>query len=173
MKKITTKSALLMAATLMVLTLVLQGGCVGGNNTLSHKDSSAIAKKFIAMTVPSLNDSAGRLISLNDAKEIVRRFRLDDSLSGCPLISPSGQNMQGFFIRRAVLDSILMNDNCTGITLYYAKLPDAHGREYTQVIMGTSGDNDDPDASLPIYEHINPIPGKPNKPHIVDILDLP
>jgi len=59
------------------------------------------------------------------AQSLIDSYRAQNSSSTGPgLLTPDGQFLNGFFIDRDSLDSILSNDDFAGISIHFAKHPD-------------------------------------------------
>jgi hypothetical protein len=59
------------------------------------------------------------------AKSLIKLYREQNAAPGGPgLLAPEGQFLNGFFIDRNSLDSILANQDIVGISIHFAKHPD-------------------------------------------------
>lgn len=75
------------------------------------------------------------------AKSLIQQFRKENAAQGGPaLLTENGDFVNGFFIDRASLETVLSNANFAGIHVYLAKHPTFDGKEgrnYTIVFAGS------------------------------------
>ncbi|MDB5025099.1 MAG: hypothetical protein JWP78_2854 [Mucilaginibacter sp.] len=99
------------------------------------------------------------------AKSLIKEFQQENKASAeHALKTPDGQHLNGFFIDRESLETILNDQKNVGIHLFIAKHPDFTGkpdRAHTLVFTG-SEPNTEPDAKTPyvssgIVYHDTPI----------------
>ncbi len=164
MKKTNLKSALMMAVTLVVITLLLQGGCIsnGGDCKLSHDDSAKIAKSY-----NSANDPCKQFVAINKkrtdsmskffnrlhpnfyygdssylpwAQRSIEAFRNENRT----LILHDGHFLTSYFVPIEDINSLVTQCNSkgkilSGIRLYFGKDVDngALQNEYTHFIFPT------------------------------------
>jgi hypothetical protein len=90
------------------------------------------------------------------AKSLINEFQLQNaSASGPGLITQDGSFLNGFFLDRKSLESLLHDPNVAGISLQFAKHPDFAGKEenvFTIVFVGAVPNND-PHAKAPYKSH--------------------
>jgi hypothetical protein len=67
-------------------------------------------------------------IDPGQAQSLIQEFRTQNKASADPLKTPDGQNLNGFFLDRKHLDSILKDPKVTGINVHLAKHPDFAGK---------------------------------------------
>ena len=86
------------------------------------------------------------------AKSLIKEFQQQNaSAKGPGLTTPDGSFINGFFVDRASLESILSDPKIVGISLEYAKHPDFTGKDgnvFTIIFVGVIP-NTDPGASSP------------------------
>jgi hypothetical protein len=90
------------------------------------------------------------------AKSLIKEFQHQNaSASGPRLITQDGSFLNGFFLDRKSLESLLHDSNVAGISLQFAKHPDFAGKEgnvFTIVFVGAVP-NKDPHATAPYKSH--------------------
>ena len=101
------------------------------------------------------------------AKSLIKEFQQQNSTTGGPALkTQDGSLLNGFFIDRQSLDSILADPKIAGLSLIFAKHPDAAGEKdnkFTLVFTGVVP-NDAPDATTPYissgdaYDNMQPCP---------------
>ena len=106
-------------------------------------------------------------IDLALAKSLIKEFQQKNSADGGPALkTPDGSLIDGFFIDRQSLDSILSDPKIVGISLHYAKHPDFAGKPgniFTLVFAGAVP-NTEPGATTPfvssgdIFDQMQPCP---------------
>lgn len=62
------------------------------------------------------------------AKSLIQEFRSQNKSSADPLKTADGQNLNGFYLDRESLDSILKDPKVSGIHVSFAKHPDFVGK---------------------------------------------
>ncbi len=67
-------------------------------------------------------------IDPGQAQSLIQEFRTQNKASTDPLKTPDGQHLNGFFLDRESLDSILKDPKVAGIHVYLAKHPDYVGK---------------------------------------------
>ena len=67
-------------------------------------------------------------IDPGQAQSLIQEFRTQNKASTDPLKTPDGQNLNGFFLDRESLDSILKDPKVAGIHVNFAKHPDFVGK---------------------------------------------
>ena len=86
------------------------------------------------------------------AKSLIKEFRDQNKASGeHAWKTPDGQHLNGFFIDRESIESMLKNEKVVGIHVYFAKHPDFAGKPdkvHTLMIHG-SVPNTQPGATTP------------------------
>jgi hypothetical protein len=106
-------------------------------------------------------------IDLALAKSLIKEFQQQNSAEGGPALkTPDGSLINGFFIDRQSLDTILSDPKIVGISLNHAKHPDFTGKPgniFTLVFAGAVP-NTEPDATTPyrssgdIFDFMQPCP---------------
>jgi hypothetical protein len=93
------------------------------------------------------------IIDPESAKGLIREYRQQNASAGGPAIkTPDGQNLNGFFLDRESLESILSNPKVTGVSLHLAKHPDFKGsadNKFTMLYAGAEP-NTEAGATTPI-----------------------
>jgi len=100
------------------------------------------------------------------AKSLIKEFQEQNrAAAGAGIKTPDGSFMNGFFIDRESLDSILKDPNIVGISFHYAKHPDFAGKAgnfYTMVFAGAvpapAGSATTYAVSGSVYDFIQPCP---------------
>lgn len=86
------------------------------------------------------------------AKSLIKEFQAQNaSASGPGLTTPDGSLINGFFIDRKSLETILSNPQIEGVSVEYAKHPDFAGQQgniFTLIIVGAVA-NTTPGATTP------------------------
>jgi hypothetical protein len=67
-------------------------------------------------------------IDPGQAQSLIQEFRSQNKSSADPLKTADGQHLNGFFLDRESLDSILKDPNVTGIHVNFAKHPNFVGK---------------------------------------------
>ena len=85
------------------------------------------------------------------AKSLMQEFRTHNNASPDPLKTPDGEHLNGFFLDRESLDSILKDPKVAGIHVYFAKHPDFVGKpdNVHTVLVSGSEPNTQPGAATP------------------------
>jgi len=80
------------------------------------------------------------IIDLTLAKSLIHEFKTQNTSSNGPaLLTPDGQHLNGFFIDRHSVETMLSHEGCVGLSLNFAKHPDAVGSDqniYTIIFTG-------------------------------------
>jgi len=107
------------------------------------------------------------IINRAQAQSLMQEFRDQNKAAGdAALKTPTGQNLNGFFIPRETLESILSNEKVAGVHVYLAKHPDFAGKPdnvYTILASG-SEPNTESGATTPyvstgeVYDGVPPCP---------------
>ena len=101
------------------------------------------------------------------AKSLIKEFQNQNTSAGGPALKTNdGPFINGYFVDRQSLEAVLTNPNVVGISLSFAKHPDAVGSKdniFTLVFAGAEPNNQ-PGATAPymntgdIYEQMLPCP---------------
>ncbi len=101
------------------------------------------------------------------AKNLITEYRNQNAQAGDNAWkTPNGQNLNGFYVERSCLESILSDQANTGMHIYFAKHPDFAGSAdnvYTVTLTGAKP-NPDPNASSPyindgdVFDNMRPCP---------------
>ena len=90
------------------------------------------------------------------AKSLIKEFQHQNaSASGPGLVTQDGHFLNGYFLDRKSLESLLHDPKVAGISLQFAKHPDFAGKEvnvFTLVFVGAVP-NKDPHAKAPYKSH--------------------
>ena len=105
-------------------------------------------------------------IDLALAKSLIKEFQEQNRASAnAGLKTPDGSFMNGFFVDRQSLDSILKDPNIVGISFHYAKHPDFEGKAgnyFTAVFAGAvpapAGSATTYAVSGAVYDMVAPCP---------------
>ena len=108
-----------------------------------------------------------KIIDRESAKNLIDEYRQQNAADGGPALkTPAGQNLNGFFIDRQSLETILSNPKAMGLSLHLAKHPDfagAPGNYFTAFLAGAEP-NTAANATTPyvntgdIYGNLPPCP---------------
>ena len=89
-------------------------------------------------------------IDPGQAKSLIQEFRTQNKASTDPLKTPDGQNLNGFFLDRESLDSILKDPKVAGIHVNFAKHPDFVGKpDNVNTLVYSGSEANTPGAATP------------------------
>jgi len=131
------------------------------------RDSTSVPGSYVATRTAGRPSPyvGGARISATEAIDLIQAYRVESSQDPKPLLNPDGQNLNGFYIRREIFDTLITQNNCTGIRFYLAKHPGDGDRHYTLVVIGTRRaglgskkiiNDDDPGSG--VFETVDPCP---------------
>jgi hypothetical protein len=89
-------------------------------------------------------------IDPESAKSLIKEYQQQNSAPGGPAIKThEGHHLNGFFLDRQSLESILSNPNAVGVSLHLAKHPDSKGSpdNHFTVLYAGAEPNTEPNAT--------------------------
>jgi hypothetical protein len=103
------------------------------------------------------------------AKSLIKEYQQQNAAAGGPgLLTPTKQPINGYFIDRQSLETLLSNPNVAGISLHFAKHPDFAGKQDNVFTLAFAGAEPNTNTAAgttssyvctgPIFDNILPCP---------------
>jgi hypothetical protein len=95
------------------------------------------------------------IIDPEKAKSLIKEYQQQNSASGGPAIkTPEGHFLNGYFLDRSTLETILSNPKAVGISLHLAKHPDFTGSDSNHFTLLYAGAELN-EAANPVTPYLN------------------
>lgn len=161
--------------TLIPLLFLVIGLCIGyffakKNSTSNFDDEKAsFLEKLRNESLKFYGPDTSRVIPEEEAKKLIESFRKENAGNSIPMQTVGGENLNGFYIERKHIDTILSDKSNSGISFYFAKHPHAQNNRkstYTLIYIAakkisSKAADKQTDTIInngPAYDYIDPCP---------------